>query len=326
MKYLIFFDESNKLDDTKKYSYYGAYGGSQEEIQRNVDAVKKILKLNNKKSEFHFTQYNNDRAITPYFQLLHHIVNSKVRLNLFIVDNDQALKMAERRNISTTDLRSLFYIKIPERLFYGLTREKAFNYDEVEILVDHSHEYGKFRLYSQLYRQMNAHSLYRGNEYQVTSVKTKKSHQSIPLQIIDMFMGIVVFLMEKSYKCIDDDKPIIKSDLIYRFLVEGDNINKFQNQIKIFRWDGNKDGVKRVQLSSYLSEFIVYKAQYDIQEMSKLNRLMLANPDWKTKQLREAMEYSNNRLRILLGYKDEISGKGRNNFMMMKYNYLFPKV
>lgn len=323
---MIFFDESNKLDDTKKYSYYGAYGGSEEEIRKNVQSVKKILKLNNKTSEFHFTRYKNDRSIAPYFQLLHHIINSKVRLNLFIVDNDQALKMAEKRNISTSELRSLFYIKIPERLFYGLTREKSFDYDEVRILVDHSDEYGKFRLYSQLHRQMNAHSLYRGKSYQVTSVKPKQSDESIPLQIIDMFMGMVVFLIEKSYKCIDDDKPVVKSDLIYRFLMQGDNINKFQDQIRIFRWDGKKEEVRRVQLSSYLSEFMVFKSQYDIREMNKLNLLTLANPDWKTKQLREAMDYSNNQLRMLFGYKDEISGQGRNNHMMSRYNYLFPQI
>jgi len=48
-------------------------------------------------------------------------------------------------------------------------------------------------------------------------------------------MGIVVFLMEKSYLNIDEDKPIIKTDLIYRFLIEENNIDLFQQQINILR-------------------------------------------------------------------------------------------
>lgn len=37
--------------------------------------------------------------------------------------------------------------------------------------------------------------------------------------------------MEKLYLNIDDDKPIIKSNLIYHFLIGGNNIDLFQKQI-----------------------------------------------------------------------------------------------
>jgi hypothetical protein len=59
-------------------------------------------------------------------------------------------------------------------------------------------------------------------------------------------MGIVVFLMKKSYLNIDDDKPIIKSDLIYRFLIEGSNIDLFLKQINIFKRDGQKDIIHEI--------------------------------------------------------------------------------
>lgn len=324
MDYLIFFDESNKLDHTKKYSYYGAYGGNEQAIESNVRSVREILRLHRKKSEFHFTEYKNDRDIESNLHLLHHIINSDIHLNLFIVDNQAALQMAQQRNLTTTDLRSLFYVKIPERLFYGLTRRDDFHYGSVKIFVDHSDEYGALRLYSKLRHQMNAHSLYRGMSYQVTSVRSKKSHESIPLQIIDMFMGIVVFLIEKSYLETEDDKPVIKSDLIYRFLMENENIRRFQQQIKLFQWDGEKEGsIKKVNLSEYLSEFMVHKTKYDVAEMNKLNGIMLRNPDFRGKELRKAMEYSNNQLRMLLGYKDEIMGIGRNHFVMSRYYALF---
>lgn len=87
---------------------------------------------------------------------------------------------------------------------------------------------------------MNAHAIYRGMQYYVNKAWCKESHKSILLQIVDLFMGIVVFLMEKSYLNINDDKPIIKSDLIYRFLIEKNNIDLFQKQINIFKWMDKK--------------------------------------------------------------------------------------
>ncbi|HLR41129.1 MAG TPA: DUF3800 domain-containing protein [Virgibacillus sp.] len=322
MDYFIYFDESNKLDDTKQYSYYGAYGGGEKEINKGVQSVKNILKIHRKQSEFHFAEYKNDKNLAPYLHLLHYIINSRVKINLFMVDNHEALTMAKQRNISTNALRKLFYVKIPERLFYGLTRQENFNYKNVKIFVDHSDEYGKFRLYSKLMHQMNAHSLYRGMNYQVKSVKPKRSERSIPLQIIDMFMGVVVFLIEKSYRDLGD-KPIAKSDLIYRFLIEGENIQLFQTQVNIFKWNGQKESIKKVNLGDYLSEFMAFKTMFDIKEMTRLNKIMIQHPEYTGRKLREEMRYSNNRLKMLLGYKDEILGKGRNNFIMSKYYKLF---
>jgi hypothetical protein len=142
--------------------------------------------------------------------MLHHFINTNFQINLFIVDNDMAYKFAKNAQISIKELRNLFYVKIPERLFYGLTRELSSDFSLVEIIVDHSPEYGSMRLYSKLKQQMNAHAIYRGMRYYVSRASYEKSHKSIPLQIIDTIMGIVVFLVEKSYLKITDDKPVIK--------------------------------------------------------------------------------------------------------------------
>lgn len=73
---------------------------------------------------------------------------------------------------------------------------------------------------------MNAHSLYRCLDNQVQSVTSRQSQNSIPLQIVDMLMGIVIFLIEKLYKRYAD-KLMVKREIIYRFLIEGDNIRLF---------------------------------------------------------------------------------------------------
>jgi hypothetical protein len=49
LKYSIFFDESNKLDSTKKYSYYGAYGVEQNKCEGIVKEIKEILSVTGKK-------------------------------------------------------------------------------------------------------------------------------------------------------------------------------------------------------------------------------------------------------------------------------------
>lgn len=321
MNYSIYFDESNKLDMTKNYSYYGSLGIDQIECENLIKDIKKILRITEKNSEYHFTEYKNDKDIAPYLYCLHHFLKINFQINIFIVDNRIALNFSENARISVTELRNLFYVKIPERLFYGLTRELSDDYNSVRIVVDDSPEYGRMRVYSKLKHQMNAHAIYRGMKYYVNKVENKKSHQSIPLQIIDLYMGIVVFLMEKLYLNLENDKPIIKSDLVYRFLSEGNNIELFQKKINIYKWNGQKDFIREVNISEYLSEFMTFKTSYDINEMVKLINLKV--PKDTTKDIRLKMEYSNNQLKMLLGYLDQLNGKGRNTFVMQNYYYNF---
>lgn len=321
MKYTIFFDESNKLEAKKKYSYYGAYGVEKTNCDRLVTDINKILTATGKNSEFHFTEYKNDKDIAPYLYCLHHFIKANSQINIFVVDNDIAFNFARNADISVTELRNLFYVKIPERLFYGLTRGLPNDYKTVEIVVDHSPEYGKMRVYSKLKQQMNAHAIYRGKRYYVNKAWYKHSYQSIPIQIIDLLMGIIVFLMEKSYLNVEDDKPIIKSDLIYRFLIEENNIDLFQKQINIFKWDGQKEKIHQVNISEYLSQFMTYKTQYDVKEMTKIARIRKSSDT--TKNIRLKMDYTNNQLRMLMGYLDQINGHGRNSFIMQKYNKIF---
>lgn len=44
---------------------------------------------------------------------------------------------------------------------------------------------------------MNAHSAYRNLGYKVNRVEQACSEKSIPLQIVDILLGIVVFIVEK---------------------------------------------------------------------------------------------------------------------------------
>lgn len=320
MNYLIYFDESNKIDQfNKEFSYYGAYGGTDTSLASIVKKVNQINKESKSKSELHFREYTKDRHIKKYFKTLHTVINENIRINILIVNNEDAFKSSSKIKLNTEELRELFYIKIPERLFYGLTRDfshlvSAEELVNVKIKIDQNYEYDKIDLNKKLIEQMNAHSAYRNKNYRVRKVISQDSERSIPLQIIDTFIGIVVFLLEKSYLT-SSDVSIIKSDLIYRFLIEGDNLVRFQNQIRLFEWTGQEE-LKQVNISEHLSPFMVHKTDFDISEMVKIQEILLHNPTLDTKRLRETLGYPNTMLRLLLGYRDQITGKGRNTFLV----------
>lgn len=325
MRYSIFFDESNKLDNEKKYSYYGAFGCNTEAKRKLDTGVEEIFMRFGKRSEFHFTEYKNDRNLNVAFCFLHFFINLDLPVNIFIVNNKRALQMATERNLATRELRKLFYVKIPERLFYGLTREQDFDHNIVDIYLDHSPEYGSMQVYSKIKEQMNAHSLYRQLNYQVNTVKSKKSEESYAIQIIDMIMGIIVYLIEKTYLG-TSKKDIVKSDLIYRFLIEESNLEKFQKQVNIFKWaESEISSIEKVPMSEYLSEFMMSKSNFDIQEMSKIITINSNNPGIGMKNLREKLGYSSNMLQLLFGYQRQVKGEKRNQDILDIYHSIFEK-
>ena len=61
---------------------------------------------------------------------------------------------------------------------------------------------------------------------------------------------------------------------------------------------------------------MVHKTDFDIQEMIKMQAILAKNPDITTKELRQLLEYPNTMLRLLLGYKDQVTGIGRNTFLL----------
>lgn len=320
MGYTIYFDESNKLDQPNGgYSYYGAFGTDEATMNEVVQQIEQINTQLGTRSEMHFAEYTSDKDFGKYFKSMNSVVNHDIHINIFIVNNEDAKLIGSQMAVTTTELRKLFYVKIPERLFYGMTRYLASS-ETVKIVVDNNQEYDDLGVYDKLEEQMNAHSAYRNKGYRVDSVIPKTSDESIPLQIIDVFMGMVVFLMEKHYKDvnekIDDITLKVKSDLIYRFLIQDDNINRIQTKVNLYKWEGNEEQISKVNLGDYISEFMADKTQFDIKEMIRLEKIRLDKPGQTTKEYRTAMGYTNSQLKTIQGYIDELDGKGRNSYFV----------
>lgn len=317
MTYIIYFDESNKLDQPGiDYSYYGALG-----MDENVAEVIRtyLTELNNElnsSSEMHFVDYTQDTNFGKYFKALNFILAQPIQLNLFIVNKQEAEQLTADMSVSMEELRELFYVKIPERLFYGMTRDLEAG-DLIKIVIDENSEYDKIELEKKIIEQMNAHSAYRKKAYKVIDARQETSENDLLLQMIDVLMGVVVFILEKQHKTFENERDNItldvKSDLIYRLLIEGDNLEIFHNKVTLYQWEGQVEKAKRIEFSQFTGDFIMSKVKYDVLEMAKLAQIRLEYPDATTKVYREKMGYKR-QLRKLLGYIDELDGKGRNNY------------
>lgn len=317
MAYIIYFDESNKLDQPGiDYSYYGALG-----MEENVAEVIRtyLAELNeslNSSSEMHFVDYTQDTNFEKYFKAMNFILAQPIQLNLMFVNKKEAEQLTSEMAISMEQLRELFYVKIPERLFYGMTRNLASG-ELIKIIIDENSEYDKIQLESKIIEQMNAHSAYRKKAYKVIEARQESSEKDLLLQMIDVLMGVVIFILEKQHMVFENERNNItldvKCDLIYRLLIEGSNLDKFHNRVTLYRWEGQDEKAEQVEFSQFTGDFIMSKTKYDVSEMTKLARIRLEYPGAETKFYREKMGYKR-QLRKLFGYLDELDGKGRNGY------------
>lgn len=124
MDYGIFFDESNKLDQpTGLCSYYGAFGAPMSVIEKIIATTRKIKTELRTESELHFVECRHDKDFEKHVKILNFVLEQDIEINLMIVNKSSAKRIADKMSIILEKLRDLFYVKIPERLFYGLTRK-----------------------------------------------------------------------------------------------------------------------------------------------------------------------------------------------------------
>jgi len=122
--YGIYFDESNKLDQPNgDYSYYGALGTMLTTVDKMINDIQKINENLRTKSEMHCVNYTSDTHFEKYFRVLNYVLEQDIKINLMIVNKEDARKIAGKMAVTLPELRELFYVKIPERLFYGMTRD-----------------------------------------------------------------------------------------------------------------------------------------------------------------------------------------------------------
>jgi hypothetical protein len=323
MDYEIYFDESNKLDQNgRKYAYYAALGGEGCVIDDIKKYISDLFVRLNSKSEMHFSRYKNDKHLFKYFHALNYLFQQDVRLNLFVVNISDAVNIAKQMDIPLKKMRELFYVKVPERLFYGLTRDLSKD-TNIDLYIDENDEYEHIDFYAKLNDQMNAHSAYRKKRYYVRNVSPKDSEESLAVQLTDVCLGIGAFLFEGLYKKADSINSVVKSDLIFRLLISNHAMNFYQERTKVFLWEGDHEEITEVPLSAVINDFLMNKREFDQDYMYKVIECMYLRNMSEAQEIRKSLNISNSQLRMVYGLIDEIRHHNRNYFLEEKYQRMY---
>lgn len=240
MKFNIFFDESHQLDKHSSiYCYYGILGYEQEKISQ----LNKLFQEKNIKHEIHFSKFKLNQ-LDNYLEVLKFALNNS-RANIYMVHCEEALSLGAKIELDAENIRKLFYLKLPERLIYGMTR-KLPGVKDINITIDKSDAYGNnnlellddkcknnmkvvledecdsegklikiktiveekykhIQLAKSLKEQLNSHSLYRNLNYKINKIKQENSEENVGLQSIDVLLGVVAYLFEEKYLNIPED-------------------------------------------------------------------------------------------------------------------------
>jgi len=354
MSFNIYFDESHKIDKhTSYYAYYGILGWD----ESKTSELNKIACENKIFQELHFSKFKLDK-IEKYMKLITYTLEYG-KINIYVVNTHEAFKMIEKVGVSETLLRKGFYIKIPERLIYGMTRYIEGN-ENINICIDESTDYGsKFddnitsvnirkivedsedkdecinvlnkeiqnsfqhiNICKTIKDQLNSQALYRGLDYSVEKVKQEKSEKNKCLQVIDVILGCIVFLIEERYYEIKENVSIKEFESIFEreefteeetdFLYKCFKIDKDNEMYKYIVKQDNLEDTKRIR---ELNKRLKLYSENSIQKSEFIYKL-LSQPQYLDK-------FSNFNI-FLWGneyIKDEYDGKGKDvsKFNISKY-------
>ncbi|EOS8080213.1 hypothetical protein DSH53_RS14150, partial [Enterococcus hirae] len=306
MNYKIFFDEANKIDSPNKdYSYYGSFGLSEENSSIIDSEISRIYTEIGSRNELHFNKYNAG-DLKKYFRIIDMLLKQDISINIYILNNKEYISFGKELGLDITELKEYFYVKIPERLFYGVVRDTQ-NIDKLSIFMDESTEYTTLDVYNKVKDQMNAHALYRTKKYRVGDVKGINSESSNLVQGIDVMMGIIVFILEKSY--LSPSKAMLeKSDLIYRVLIEGRNIELFRSMIKLFSWSSTRDYIEEINISERLNDFLMFMNKQDAKDKFRVHKIYIDEKidqipeDSRIKQLKQYLGCTSREMNRYLGF------------------------
>ncbi|MBV4420593.1 DUF3800 domain-containing protein [Clostridium tyrobutyricum] len=140
MSFELYFDESNKLDEFRStFSYYGIIGCSYLD-RKKIDSYKNDTDL---RKELHFVDFN--LSLVNYYLNIFKYALDFIKTNIYIVNNEYAIKTGEKLKLKPTAIRNLLYTKIPERLIYGILRT-SYDFKNIDIYIDEWAGYGNKNL------------------------------------------------------------------------------------------------------------------------------------------------------------------------------------
>ncbi|EOS7717196.1 hypothetical protein FP320_RS13820, partial [Enterococcus hirae] len=81
------------------------------------------------RNELHFNKYNAG-DLKKYFRIIDMLLKQDISINIYILNNKEYISFGKELGLDITELKEYFYVKIPERLFYGIVRDTQRTWDK----------------------------------------------------------------------------------------------------------------------------------------------------------------------------------------------------
>ncbi|WP_138420582.1 DUF3800 domain-containing protein [Aquibacillus sediminis] len=162
--------------------------------------------------------------------------------------------LANRRDFGEDLIEKMIYTKFPERIIYGLLRGYGRSIDVItDIYIEESTEYASFELNKLIKEQLNIQSLYRGENYYVSSSQLVPKGEEIGVEVTDLLLGVMRNILEN--KPNETSKGYaIRNEVIIE-LLQDENFYNFISSIKYFEWTNTKE-LTEIDFNDYLQLFI----------------------------------------------------------------------
>lgn len=253
----IFFDETGKSSGGK-VQLMGAVG-----LPNDIYYNQKYLKMRelNKKYNYHWSEYRGDskqrKGIKQLFEQA--ILLAKYcYINIIKYSSSDITKKAGKynsvnQNSSRSIVHDMIYSKLPERIIYGLLRGYGGNHEIVATInIEEANEYKTINLAENLKKQLNIHSLYRGESFIVKDCRYCGKKVEIGVELTDLLIGIVRTILENNDKTSNRKKEQIK---LIIYLLRNKFLQPFLKKTRLFEL-GKSGELKELNIFPSVNMFI----------------------------------------------------------------------
>lgn len=223
------------------------------EVEKEKMLLEKIEILKQEKFELHFTDYDSSnferfletiKVFAKYSQYCEMNI-----INYFCPENSNKEKFKE-----------MSYRKFPERVFYGLLRNKGkFININAKIFIEFATEYKSVELKENIGKSLNDQAIYRGEKFKIKSCEYKSKGQELGLELTDIILGVLRNII--LYLNGSRSKTIKKKINLINECLKIDEFYTFLSNIKLYEWN-NSSNLKEVKFNDYLRTYIL-KSSFD---------------------------------------------------------------
>ncbi len=256
----IFFDESGKYSE--KTHLMGAIL-----VPEKVYMCEELQRLNAliKKSSVHWSDYRGHGATRENIKrILLTAMRYQRLMKMNVISYNQNRIQEESRDIKdsfTEVVDHTIYTKFPERVVYGLVRKYG-NHSllDAKVYIEHDNTYEAkdYDLSRQMFEQLNVQSIYRGENFRLSSVGYLPKRQEYGIELTDLLLGVVRTVIENNVG--DSRGTRAKNDLVLN-LLEDSEFYDFLCHIKLYEW-GKTNDLTNTPFKNYLDIFLSEHATF----------------------------------------------------------------